>query len=76
MRTRHGCSAIATMDVAGDKRVEALSEPAVHRSEKVAGLLPLALIAPEPRHTHRGAKFPGLCLLLPQRLRALAQNMP
>jgi hypothetical protein len=29
-----------------------------------AGLIALALIAPEPRHAHRGAEFPGLCLLL------------
>jgi len=25
--------------------------------EKVAGLITLALIAPEPRHAHRGAEF-------------------
>jgi hypothetical protein len=37
------------------ERVEAFSEPAVDRSEKLAGLLELALIAPEPRHAHRGA---------------------
>ena len=46
------------------KRIEALGEPAVYRSEKIAGLIPLALIAPEPRHAHRGAKFPGFGLLL------------
>jgi hypothetical protein len=44
-------------------RVEALGEPVVDRSEKIAGLIPLALIAPEARHAHRGAKFPGFCLL-------------
>ena len=46
------------------ERVEALGEPAVDRSEKLAGLIPLALIAPEPRHAHRSAQFPGFCLLL------------
>src|SRR5271169_3683600 len=45
------------------KRVEALGEPAVDRSEQIAGLISLALIAPEPRHAHRGAEFPGFCLL-------------
>ena len=40
------------------------SEPAVDRSEKLASLLPLTLVAPEPRHAHRRAQFPGLCLLL------------
>src|SRR5262245_25895618 len=39
---------------------------AVDRSEKIAGLIPLALIAPEPRHAHRRAQFPGLCLLRPR----------
>ena len=29
--------------------VEALGEPAIDRSEKIAGRIPLALIAPEPR---------------------------
>ena len=33
------------------ERVETLGEPAIHRSEKIAGLIPLALIALEPRHT-------------------------
>src|SRR6516225_2053261 len=47
-------------------RVEAFAEPAVGRSEKLAGLIPLALIAPQPRHAHRGSEFPGLCLLLPR----------
>jgi hypothetical protein len=31
------------------ERLEALGEPAVDRGEKLAGLLPLALISPEPR---------------------------
>jgi hypothetical protein len=44
--------------------VEPLTEPAVDRGEKIASLLPLALIAPESCHTHRRAQFPGFCLLL------------
>ena len=43
--------------------VEALGGAAVDRSEKLAGFIPLALIAPEPRHANRRA-FPGPCLLL------------
>ena len=46
------------------ERVEAFGEPAVDRSEQFAGLLRLPLIAPEPRHAHRGAQFPRFCLLL------------
>ena len=45
------------------ERVEAFGEPAVDRSEKIVGLLPFSLIAPKPRHAHRRAQFPGLCLL-------------
>jgi len=30
---------------------------------ELASLIPLALIAPEPRHAHRDAKLPGFCLL-------------
>ena len=37
------------------ERVEAFGEPAVDRSEKVARLTPLSLIAPKPRHAHRRA---------------------
>ena len=37
------------------ERVKAFSEPVVDRSEKIAGLIPLTLTAPEPRHTHRRA---------------------
>ena len=44
-------------------RIKPFSEPAVDRSEQVAGLITLALIAPEPRHAYRGAEFPGLRLL-------------
>jgi len=45
------------------ERIEALGEPAVDRSEKVPGLIPLALMAPQPRDAHRRAQFPGLCPL-------------
>jgi hypothetical protein len=40
------------------ERVEAFAEPVIDRSEKIAGLIPFALIAPEPRHAHRRAQFP------------------
>ena len=46
------------------ERVEAFGEPAVDRSENFSGLIPLALIVPEPRHGRRGAEFPGFSLLL------------
>jgi hypothetical protein len=46
------------------ERVEAFGEPAVDRSEEIAGLIQLAPIAPQPRHAHRRAQFPGLCLAL------------
>src|ERR1019366_3268771 len=54
------------------ERVKTFGEPAVDRSEKIAGLIPLALTAPQPRHAHRRAQFPGFCLLLTRdRQRAL-----
>ena len=31
------------------ERVEAFGEPAIDRSEKIAGVIPLGLIAPQPR---------------------------
>ena len=46
------------------ERVEAFGEPAEDRSQKFAGLVPLALITPEPCEAHRRAQFEGLCLLL------------
>jgi hypothetical protein len=46
------------------ERVEPFTEPTIDRSEKLASVLPLALIAPEPRHAHRRAQFPGFGLLL------------
>src|SRR5215469_4170188 len=45
------------------ERVEALREPGVDRREHIAGFGALALIAPQPRHAHRRAQLPGLCLL-------------
>ena len=45
-------------------RIKPFSEPAIDRSEKLASLPPLPLIAPEPRHAHAGAEVPGFCLLL------------
>jgi hypothetical protein len=41
------------------KRVEAFGEPAVDRSEKLASLIPLPLVAPEPRHA-MAAQLRGL----------------
>jgi hypothetical protein len=35
------------------ERVEALGEPAIDRGEKIAGLLPFTLIAPEPRKSRQ-----------------------
>jgi hypothetical protein len=46
------------------KRLEALGEPVINRSEKIAGLLPSALLVPQLRQAHRSTQFPGLCLLL------------
>jgi hypothetical protein len=45
-------------------RVEPFGEPAVHRSEQVASLIPLALIAPDTGKAGAGAELPGFCLLL------------
>ena len=44
-------------------RVESLGEPTVDGYKKITGLLPLALIAPEPRKARRGAQLIGLCFL-------------
>src|SRR5258707_12292506 len=41
------------------ERVEAFGEPAVDRSEQIAGLITLALIAPKPRHAHCSTQLPG-----------------
>ena len=53
-------------------RVESFGEPAVDRSKQFASLIPLALIAPEPRHAHRGAQFPWLAYAFPYRRFAVA----
>src|ERR1700675_538919 len=45
------------------ERVGAFAEPDVDRSEEIAGFIPLALIAPEPRHARGGTEFPGFSLL-------------
>jgi hypothetical protein len=45
------------------ERVEAFGKPAVHRSKQIAILIPLALIAPEPRHARRRAEE-GVCAWL------------
>jgi hypothetical protein len=45
-------------------RVEAFREPAVHRSEKFARLLPLTQVTPDTGKASGGAQFEGSCLLL------------
>ena len=55
-------------------RVEPLSEPAIDRTEQFAGLLHLALVAPEPRNARSRAELPGLRLLLPGDLQALDER--
>ena len=37
------------------ERFESVGEPAIDRGEKIMGLLMFALIASQPRHTHRRA---------------------
>jgi hypothetical protein len=39
------------------ERVKPFGKPAVDWSEKIASLIPLALVAPKTRHAHVGAKF-------------------
>ena len=64
--------------------VEAFGEPAVDRGEKIAGLLPFAVVAPQPGQARRRAQFPGLCLLragdgdgsLEMRLVVVAASVP
>ena len=46
------------------RRVKALGEPAVDRSEKFSGVILLPLIAPQPRHPHGRAQLPGFNPLL------------
>jgi hypothetical protein len=40
------------------ERVEPFGEPAVDRREEIAGRVPLALVAPQPRQAGRRAQFP------------------
>src|SRR5436309_4187547 len=40
-----------------DGRVEAFRKPAIDRSEKIACLITLTPIAPQPRHAHRRAQL-------------------
>ena len=42
------------------ERVEAFGKLVLDWREKIAGLIPLALVAPEPRHPRRRAQFPRL----------------
>ena len=44
------------------ERVEALGEPAVDRGEKLASLIPLALIAPEAGEASGGARYSAASL--------------
>jgi hypothetical protein len=53
-------------------RIEPFGEPAGDRSEKLARLILLALVAPKPRHAHCDAQFPGFCFLLGSSRRRLA----
>jgi hypothetical protein len=46
------------------ERIEAFGEPAVDWREKITRLIPLALIAPEPRHAYRCPEFKALRFLL------------
>src|SRR5215472_66101 len=45
-------------------RIEALRKPAVDRGEEIAGCIALALLAPEPGETDRGAQLPEFRALL------------
>jgi hypothetical protein len=47
----------AALSPPSDRAVKAFGEPALDRSEKLVCLIPLALIAPQPRRARRGAKF-------------------
>ena len=55
--------------------VSPLGEPAVDRREKIASLVMLTLITPQPRHAHGGADFPGFGLLLTRKQRERARNI-
>ena len=57
------------------ERVEAFGEPAIDRSEKIAGVLPLAQIALEPRHAHGRSQFKEPCVLYLRHDQGLAQTL-
>jgi hypothetical protein len=42
------------------EHLESLGEAAIDRCQKIAGLVSLALIAPQPRQAHRCPQFPEL----------------
>jgi hypothetical protein len=48
--------------------IEAFGEPAVDRSEKIAGFAPLALVAPKAGEARCGPELKRLRLLLPSGL--------
>ena len=56
------------------KGIEAFGEPAVDRSEKIAGLYALALVAPEPRHARCRAEFEQPRLLAARNLNRLPEG--
>jgi hypothetical protein len=67
-RKPKGVAAIYPCYDFAEERARALDawEPGIDRAEKIVGLLPFALIAPQPRQANRRAQFPGLCLLPPR----------
>src|SRR5262245_65235907 len=54
-------------------RIEALCEPAIDWGEEIAGRITLALLAPEPGETDRGAQLPELRTLLLRNADGLAK---
>ena len=63
MRGPEGPGPRAVLDLLQIARVEALAEPTVDGSQKIARLLPLAMIAPQPGKAGRCAQLIGLCSL-------------
>ena len=49
------------------------NKPAIDRSEQIAGLLRLALVAPEARHARGGAEFQRFCALFAGRSHSLLE---
>jgi hypothetical protein len=56
------------------ERIEAFGEPVVDRREQFASLLPLTLVAPEPREAHCSAEFPQFRLLLTGKRKCLLKR--